>query len=190
MYTGGFWNLLSPFALLGGLVSLIGFTLHGAVFLSLKTEGELLKKAQETAWKLWTPTLIILAAFVVAMYFFTDILNQLGINPGPVPFGALLAMLGAGYFIFTRRSGWAFLMTSLSIVFAGATIFLILFPRVMVSSTDPTYSLTIYNAASSAYTLRVMTIIALVFVPVVLLYQGWSYWIFRKRISEKAELHY
>jgi len=189
-YTGGFWNLLSPFALLGGLVSLVGFTLHGAVFLSLKTEGDLLTKAQETAWKLWVPTLVILGAYVVAMYFFTDILNQLGINPGPVPFGAILALLGAGYFIYARRSGWAFLLTALTILFAAATIFLILFPRVMVSSTDPAFSLTIYNAASSDYTLRTMSIVALIFVPIVLAYQAWSYWVFRKRINAKSDLHY
>jgi cytochrome d ubiquinol oxidase subunit II len=189
-YVGGFWNLLNPFSLLGGLVSLFGFTLHGAVFLSLKTEGDLLETAQKTAWKLWTPTLLILASFVVAMYFFTDILKQLGINPGPVPLGSFLAVLAAGYFIYTRRSGWAFLMTTLGIVFSTITVFLVLFPRVLVSSIDPAFSLTIYNAASSAYTLRIMSIVALIFVPLILLYQGWTYWIFRKRISEKADLHY
>jgi len=189
-YVGGFWNLLNPFALLGGLVTLSGFTLHGAVFLSLKTEDEVMESAQAAARKLWLPTLIILGVFVVAMYFFTDVLTQLGINPGPIPIGAVLALLGAGYFIYTRRSGWAFFLTALAIIFAASTLFLVLFPRVMVSSLDPAFSLTIYNASSSAYTLRIMSIIALVLVPVVLAYQGWTYWIFRKRLSEKAELHY
>ncbi len=189
-YTGGFWNLLNPFALLGGLVSLLGFILHGAVFLSLKTEGEMMNSALRAARRLWPPTVAVLAAFVVAMYFFTDVLKQLGINPGPIPIGSVLALLAAGYFIYSRRSGWAFAMTALAIVFSAATIFLVLFPRVMVSSIDPSFSLTIYNAASGQYTLRTMSIVALVFVPVVLAYQGWSYWIFRKRLSEKAEMHY
>jgi cytochrome d ubiquinol oxidase subunit II len=78
-------------------------------------------------------------------------------------------------------------MTALTIVSATATLFQILFPRVMVSSLDPAYSLTIYNAASSPYTLRVMTIIAAVFVPIVLIYQAWSYWVFRKRVESQPE---
>jgi cytochrome d ubiquinol oxidase subunit II len=189
-YVGGFWNLLNPFALLGGLVTLFGFTLHGAVFLSLKTQDEVMESAQAAARNLWLPTLIILSLFVVAMYFFTDVLTRLGINPGPIPIGAVLAMLGAGYFIYTRRSGWAFFLTALAIVFAASTIFLVLFPRVMVSSLDPAFSLTIYNASSSEYTLRTMSIIALILVPVVLAYQGWTYWVFRERLREKSELHY
>lgn len=190
IYVGGFWNLLNPFALLGGLVSLVGFTLHGAVFLSLKTTDELRVSAEKAAQRLWLPTLIILVAFTVAMYSFTDVLTRLGINPGLVPIGGLLSLAAAGYFIRIRRSGWAFLLTALTIIFATTTIFLVLFPRVLVSSLDPAFSLTIYNTASSEYTLRIMSIVALVFVPLVLAYQGWSYWVFRKRISGKADLHY
>ena len=78
IYVGGFWNLLNPFALFGGLVTFSGFTLHGAVFLSLKTEDEVMESAQAAARKLWLPTLIVLVVFVVAMYFFTDVLKQLG----------------------------------------------------------------------------------------------------------------
>ena len=190
-YVGGFWNLLNPYALLGGLVSLMGFTLHGAVFLSLKTTGDLCEAAQQAASRLWLPVLAVLFAFVIATYFFTDILQQLGINPGLIPIGAPLALLVSGYFIRARRSGLAFVLTTLSILFAASTIFLILFPRVMVSSLDPTWSLTIYNTSSSPYTLRVMTIVALVFLPFVLGYQAWAYWIFRKRVSTKVEeLHY
>jgi cytochrome d ubiquinol oxidase subunit II len=81
-------------------------------------------------------------------------------------------------------------MMALAIVFSIATIFLQLFPRVMVSSSNPEWSLTIYNAASSPYTLRIMTIVALIFTPLVLAYQGWTYWVFRKRVSTKTPLHY
>ncbi len=190
-YVGGFWNLLNPYALLGGLVTLLGFTLHGAVFLSLKTTGDLCEDAQQASSRLWLPALSVLFAFVIATYFFTDTLQQLGINPGLIPIGAPIALLASGYFIRARRSGWAFVLTTLSILFAASTVFLILFPRVMVSSLDPAWSLTIYNTSSSPYTLRVMTIVALVFLPFVLGYQAWAYWIFRKRVSTKVEeLHY
>jgi len=191
VYVGGFWNLLNPFALLGGLVSLLGFTLHGAIFLSLKTTGDLCESAHQAASRLWLPALVVVVAYVIAVYFFTDFLQRLGINPGIVAIGAPIALLVAGYFIRVRRSGWAFFMTALSIILAVSTIFRMLYPRVLVSSLNPEWSLTIYNAASGQYTLRVLTIIALVFLPVVLGYQVWAYWVFRKRISTKVEdLHY
>ncbi len=191
IYVGGFWNLLNPYALLGGLVSLSGFILHGALFLSLKTTDDLCDSAQNTARKLWLPNVVIMALYVVFTYFFTDVLKQLGVNPGPIPIGAVLALLAAGYFIFRGRSGWAFVMVILSIVFAVSSLFMILYPRVLVSSLNPAWSLTITNAASSPYTLKVMSIVALIFLPFVLAYQAWSYWIFRKRVSQKVEeLHY
>jgi cytochrome d ubiquinol oxidase subunit II len=190
-YVGGFFNLLSPYALLGGIVAVLGFTLHGAIFLSLKTMGELSEAAGRIARKLWAPTLAALLLYVIATYFFTDVLQQLGVNPGIIPIGAVLSMLAAGYFIYNGRSGWAFTMTAVTIIFAVTSMFTVLYPRVLVSSLDPQFSLTIYNAASSPYTLRVMTIIALVFLPFVLGYQAWAYWVFRKRVGEKAEeLHY
>ena len=86
--------------------------------------------------------------------------------------------------------GWAFVTTLLTIAFSVVTTFMILYPRVMVSSLDPSYSLTITNAASSPYTLRVMTIVAVIFVPIVLIYQGWSYWVFRKRLTAESHLEY
>ena len=99
----------------------------------------------------------------------------------------LVAMLLTGYFLRIKRDGWAFAMTALTITFALVTFFMIMYPRVMISSLNPAWSLTIYNASSSAYTLTVMTVVAVFFVPIVLLYQGWSYWVFRKRIESKPE---
>jgi cytochrome d ubiquinol oxidase subunit II len=189
-YVGGFFNLLNPYALLVGVSTLILFTLHGAVFISLKTEGELREKALSAARKLWVVTAVALLALLIATYFATDIRQKLGFDPGVVPIFGMAATLAAGYFIRKQREGWAFLMVALSIAFAIVTLFLILYPRVMISSLDPSYSLTIFNAASTPYTLRVMTIVAVIFVPIVIVYQAWSYWVFRKRLKSDTRLVY
>jgi len=86
--------------------------------------------------------------------------------------------------------GWAFVMTTLTILFTVATLFVSLFPRVMVSSLNPEWSLTIYNASSTPYTLEIMSIVAGVFVPIVLAYQAWTYWVFRHRITAETKLEY
>ncbi len=186
-YVGGFWNLLNGYALLGGLVSLTGFALHGAVFLTLKTGGPLADEARKMATRLWLPVVILLAAFSISSYFTIDVLNTLGVNPGVIPISAVLALLVSGYFIRTRRDGWAFTMTTLTILLSVTTIFLELYPNLLVSSLNPAWNLTITNSASGPYTLKVMTTVALIFVPIVLLYQGWTYWVFRKRVVEKVE---
>jgi cytochrome d ubiquinol oxidase subunit II len=188
-YVGGFFNLLNPYALLTGIAAVLVFTLHGAIFLGLKIDGELRENAHATAWRLWIPVVLALLALLIATYFATDF-SRLGVTPGIVPLIAVISLLISGYFIRKRMEGWAFLATAVTIVFTVATIFLILFPRVMVSSLDPAFSLTIYNASSSPYTLRVMTIVALVFVPIVLIYQAWSYWVFRKRLTTDSRLVY
>ena len=189
-YVGGFFNLLNPYALLAGLASLLTFTLHGAVFLSLKTDGEIRQKATQAARTLWLPVVLVLLVLLVSTYFATDILAQLGVDPGVVPVAGMAAILLSGYFIRKDMQGWAFVTTLLTIAFSVVTTFMILYPRVMVSSLDPSYSLTITNAASSPYTLRVMTIVAVIFVPIVLIYQGWSYWVFRKRLTAESHLEY
>jgi cytochrome d ubiquinol oxidase subunit II len=189
-YAGTFFTLLNPYALLAGAAALLAFSLHGAIFLSLKTSAEMQERARRAAQRLWLPTVAALLALLVATYFATDILSRLGVNPGVVPLSGVAAILLAGYFLRRQRDGWAFAMTVVAIAVAVITAFMILFPRVMVSSLDPAYSLTIYNASSSHYTLRVMSIVAVVFVPIVLAYQAWSYWVFRKRLSPELNLEY
>lgn len=113
------------------------------------------------------------------------------IDPGIAPVAAVAFLLAAGYFINQKKQGWAFIMVGLNIVFTQITFYLMTFPNVMLSTTDPAFSLTIYNASSSQYTLSVMSIVALIFVPIVLAYQGWTYYMFRKRIStDKKSLVY
>jgi len=189
-FTGNFFTLLNPYSLIGGIASLLLFTLHGSIFLSLKLTDNLLDNARKIANKLWLPATVVLFAYVILGYFDTDMFSKLGINPGAVPIIAGLAILSVGYLLKIQKEGWAFVMTGITIAFSTINVFMGLFPRVMVSSTNPDWSLTIYNASSSPYTLKVMTIVAVIFVPIVLAYQAWSYWIFRKRVSTKQKLEY
>ena len=189
-YVGGFWNLLNPYALLIGVLAVVGFTLHGATFLNLKTDGVILERSRRVARRLWPVVVVVLLVSFIATYMATDAVAQLGVNPGVIPIGAGLSILAVGYFVRRRMDGWAFALSMLTIGLTVVTIFLILYPRVMVSSLNPAYSLTIYNASSSYYTLRVMSIVAAIFVPIVLIYQGWSYWVFRQRITADSHLEY
>ena len=189
-YVGGFFNLLNPYALIGGLATLSMFLLHGAIFLNLKTDGLLRERALAATKRIGPITTVAVALFVVATPFMTDAYERLGVDPGVVPISAAGALLAAGWLVHRSRMGWAFVLTCLSIALSTITVFMSLFPRVMVSSLNPDWSLTIYNASSSSYTLTVMSIVALIFVPIVLGYQAWSYWVFRKRISTQSELTY
>lgn len=190
-YVGGFWNLLNPYALLGGVVSVFAFLLSGAIFLTLKTSDKLMEESRHAARRLWPALLIALLGYIFGTYFATDLPSRMGINPGILPVVVVLCLLVVGWLLHQKREGWAFGVMALTMVLGIGTIFLELYPRVLVSNPNPENSLTIFNSASGPATLQVMTIVALIFVPLVLLYQGWTYWIFRKRLSGKKEdLHY
>lgn len=190
MYTGNLLTLLNFYGLLGGLTVVTVFLLHGANFLSLKLAGDLRERARGLARKLWPVAVALFVVWMIATYVFTDVYARRGIVSGIVPLGALVALLLAGYFIGKKREGWSFVMAAITIVLTPVTVFMTMFPRVMISSTNPDFSLTIHTASSSPYTLKVMTIVALVFVPIVLIYQGWSYYVFRERIGPKSQLEY
>jgi cytochrome d ubiquinol oxidase subunit II len=184
-------NLLNPYGLIGGLTTVAVFLLHGANFLGLKLEGEMRERVIALSKKLYIAAAVITTLLLVATYIYTNIRTKLGINPGITPIASYAALLVTIYFINRKMEGWAFIMTSLHIVLTQVTFFTLMFPRVMVSSLNPDWSLTIYNASSSQYTLTVMSIVALIFVPIVLAYQGWTYYMFRKRIStDKKTLVY
>jgi cytochrome d ubiquinol oxidase subunit II len=186
-YYGGLLPLLNPYALLGGLVFISLFSMHGANFLARKVTGVVLDRAKKTAFSFWIAATILTIAFVAWTFFATDILTKPGIN-GLVPAVlAALTLLATGWFIRSGKSGLAFIAGSLTIVFATLMVFTGLYPRILVSTIDPSWSLTIVNAASSPYTLKVMTIVAVIFVPIVLVYQGWTYWVFRKRVESNSE---
>jgi cytochrome d ubiquinol oxidase subunit II len=177
-YVGGVLDLLNPYALLGGLVTLVLFTFHGAVFASLKTVGEIRDRSRAIALRLGLATAVLALGFLV----WTQVHQGTGWSLAALVVAvlALVASLAANQL---GREGWAFTFSGLTIVAAVAMLFLSLFPDVMPSTLNAGWSLTVENAASSPYTLKLMTVIAAVFTPLVLLYQAWTYWVFRKRIG-------
>ncbi len=189
-FVGSFFDLLNPYALVAGLVTLGGFTLHGALFLGLKTVRPIADRARTFAARLWLPMVVLFAIFVALTYWATDIYTRLGVDPGPIPIAAIFTLLSIRWLLQNKRDGWAFVMSGLTIVLTTASAFLALFPDVMVSSLNRDWSLTIYNASSSPYTLSVMTVVALIFVPIVLIYQAWTYWVFRERVGKPQTLKY
>ncbi|MBI5841607.1 MAG: cytochrome d ubiquinol oxidase subunit II [Chloroflexi bacterium] len=190
MYTGNLFTLLNPYGLLGGLTTVVIFLLHGANFLGLKLEGELRERVNGFAKRLWIAASLLYIALGVFTYAAGFWARGI-VNPGIVPITAVIVLLLTGFFLNRKMEGWAFIMTALNIVLTQVTFFSMTFPNVMISSTNPAWSLTIYNASSSQYTLTVMSIVALIFVPIVLAYQGWTYYMFRKRIStDKKSLVY
>jgi cytochrome d ubiquinol oxidase subunit II len=182
-YWGGLLPLLNPYSILGGLVFVALFTMHGANYLALKTEGEIEARAKDVAFKSWIAATVLTVAFVVWTFFATDILTKPGVN-GLIPAAlAAVALLSVGYFSKSEKYSSAFIGGSLAVVFATIMVFAGLFPRILISTIDPAYSLDIWNAASTPYTLTVMTIVAVIFVPIVLIYQIWTYRVFRERVK-------
>jgi cytochrome d ubiquinol oxidase subunit II len=184
-YAGGFFDLLNPYALVAGLTMVALFSLHGAVFLTLKTGGDIHDRARVMARRLTWPAGALVFVFLAWTYWNAEQADNKGLVPGVVPITAIVAVLAVGWLLREKLDGWAFVATGLSIVLITATIFLNLYPRVMVSSTRAAYDLTIWNASSTAKTLSVMTIVAAIFTPLVLGYQGWTYYVFRKRIRRE-----
>lgn len=190
IYTGDLLTLLNPLGLLAGAVAVAAFVVHGAIFLALKTDGAVRERAEAMTKKAGPVLTVLVALLVVLGYFETDVLTTQGVVPPITAIGSGAALLATGWLVNDKRFGWGFFTMCLHIALTVITVFRGLFPRVMVSSLNPDWSLTIYNASSSEYTLQVMTVVALILVPIVLIYQGWTYWVFRKRISTKSKLEY
>jgi len=186
-YVGTFFTLLNPYAIVGGLTTLLVFMLHGAIYLNLKTTGDMAERATKTAKMIALVAIPVILLYAVLTYFQTDLFGNIG--AGITLLSAGVALVLSNVLIRYRKGGWAFIANSVTILLFTVALFWGLFPRVMISSLNPQWSLTIYNASSSPYTMKIMTIIALTMVPIVLLYQGWTYWVFRKRVTEK-DLHY
>ncbi len=177
-YVGSVLDLLNPYALIGGLVTLTLFTFHGAVFTALKTVGEIRERARALAMRIGLVTTVLALIFLL----WTQIESGGGksLVALVVAAAALVAALVANQ---AGREGWSFAYSGVTIVAAVAMLFLTLFPNVMPSSLNDEWSLTVTNASSSPYTLKIMTWCAAIATPIVMLYQGWTYWVFRKRIG-------
>ncbi|HHY60450.1 MAG TPA: cytochrome d ubiquinol oxidase subunit II [Clostridia bacterium] len=182
-FVGNFFSLLSPFTVVTGIAFVCLFTYHGALFLSMRTQGEIQQRVQNLIPRLGLATIVTVVAMAALMLLETDILGKFISIVALVL--AAVALIASYVMASARRYGRAFVATALTIVFAVATVFTGLFPRVMVSSLDPAWSLTVYNASSSVTTLTIMTIVAVIFVPIVLAYQIWTYWVFRKPVDIK-----
>ncbi len=180
-YTGTLFDLLNPYALLGGATTLLLFFTHGAVFIALKTEGELRARAKRLATRAGVITIVVAAAFLL----------WTGVAQGSAWFWALaavaaVALIGGVLANMRGKEGLAFGLMALTIAAAVIGLFAALFPEVMPASNDPANSLTIANASSTPYTLTFMSWTALIFLPLVLAYQAWTYWIFRKRVNRQT----
>ena len=178
-YTGTLFNLLNPFSLLMGLMTLTVFMAHGAIFLSLKTSGEVRDASRKAALRIGVVAAVIAVA---SLLWYQAYSGRVAVTL-PLALIAAACWLAALFLTIKGRDGWAFTFSSATILFAVTTLFVGMFPNVMVSSIDEAYNLTVTNASSQQYTLTVMTIVAVIMTPIVLVYQGWTYWVFRKRIS-------
>jgi cytochrome d ubiquinol oxidase subunit II len=179
-YTGGFFNLLNPYALLGGVVTLTVFLTHGAVFLALKTDGAIRERARALALKIGLVAAVAAVAFLLWTNLMLPAFN--GLVCGLSIVVAVLWLAGL-YAILKVREGWAFIFSAGTIATFVSTLFYALYPNVMPSSVKPEFNMTIHNASATQNTLTVMTWVAVVMTPLVLIYQGWTYWVFRKRVS-------
>jgi cytochrome d ubiquinol oxidase subunit II len=189
-YRGSLIDLLNLRALLWGVAGVLGFIFHGALFLALKASHDVAEQARSVGDRV-APLLIIVVLVAAALgYFTTDVAARLGGIPFVVPMLAVAALVVATVRLRAGHVASAFVATGVAILLTVASLFMGLYPRVMVSSLNPEWSLTVYNAASGPYTLTIMSYITLVMLPIVLVYQGWSYWIFRKRLLRDAPLEY
>ena len=183
-FAGTFADLFSPYTVVAGLAVVLLFAFHGATFLTLRTTGDLCERAAHASRRLAFPATLVAGAFLVWTVAVAVDRNDKDVFPPVLPAAlGILVLVLAVVLAFQGRRGWTFVATALGAVFLVATLFTSLYPRVMVSSTDFGNSLTVDNASSSHYTLTVMTVVALILVPVVLLYQGWTYYVFRHRLT-------
>ena len=178
-FTGSFLDLLNAYSLFAGLTLVLLCILHGSTFLGLRTDGIVRERATKVAGRSSIAAGVALLVFAI----WTQLMLDRGAIPDLIPTGAVIATFAVSWLVRDGRDGWAFAMTAFAIAATIATIFIDLYPRVMVSSTKAANSLTIENASSSPYALKVLTIILVVFLPLILVYQGWTYYVFRRRVT-------
>ena len=178
-FTGSFWDLFQPYGVWTGVTLVLVCALHGATFLSLKTTGGMLERSRVLARRVAPFT----GAFVIGFIIWTHVTASTTFFLNVIELLAILAVIAAAWLVYAGRDGWAFTATAVTIAACILAIFVDLYPNLMVSSTNPAYNLTVHNAASPPYSLKAMTVVVVIFLPLVLLYQAWTYYVFRKRVS-------
>jgi cytochrome d ubiquinol oxidase subunit II len=183
-YAGSFWDLFSTYTVLGGLAFVLVFAFHGASYLTLRTTGDLCARARRAARALAIPAVMVGGGYLIWTVAVAVDRNDKDVFPPVLPAAVAIAALAvATILVYAGRSGLAFALSVVGTLSLVATLFTSLYPRVMVSSPDFGNSLTVQGAASAHYTLAVMSVVALVVLPLVLLYQGWTYYVFRARVT-------
>ena len=185
-FTGDLFTLLNPYALLGGVTTVLLFLAHGAIYLNLRTDGELPERARAVAR--WASPAAAACGIAFLGWTVADMADRSGVAVAVAVLAAIAAVLLATAAVseLVRRPALAFALSAAAIAALFATLFVDLFPAVLPSSTSGAFDLTAANSSSSSYTLTVMTIVAAVLLPVVLAYQAWTYWVFRRRVSPEA----
>jgi cytochrome bd ubiquinol oxidase subunit II len=184
-YHGTLFTLLNPYGLLTGAFFVMLFLVHGALWLSIKTKGDINSRVIQVAGKSWFILALVAVLFLVYTAFATRLYDNYFAMPiwFIVPILAVASLFGIKLFVLKEQFLKAFFLSCLLIVMVTFTGIIGLYPNLIPSNIDPQYSLTIFNSSSSQYTLRIMTLVALLFVPVVIAYQIWIYRIFRHSVS-------
>lgn len=188
VYQGTLFTLLNPYGLCGGLLFVCAFIMHGALYLSCKTEGVLRERAMRVAEKIWPALLLIAVLFLV----FSAVATQLFQNYLDNPLLMIILVLPVGGLLMQRvyigQHRFAAAWTASAVTIAGVALFGVvgLFPKLLPSSLNPAWSMTIANSSSSPLTLKIMLVVALTFVPIVILYQAWVYKTFNHKVNEKS----
>lgn len=185
-YAGGFGNLFTGYTLVGGLAFVLLFAFHGATFLRLRTTGDLYERTRAASLTLAVPAVLVGGGYLIWTVAVAVDNNDKNVFPPVLPAAiAITALALAAVCAYTGRSGVAFVLSAVATLSVVATLFTSLYPRVMVSNPDFGNSLTVQGAASAHYTLAVMSVVAAICVPLVLVYQGWTYHVFRERVGGK-----
>jgi cytochrome d ubiquinol oxidase subunit II len=184
-YSGGLFSLLNPYGITTGLLFVMLFMVHGALWLACKTSGELSSRCAIFAGRIWLPLAAIAVIFLAITKYYTRLYDNFFSAPVFLifPLVAVAALLMIRVYIAKKRTLAAFFASCLVIVMVCATGVTGLFPNLIPSSIDPDFSLTIFNTSSSVYTLKIMTVVALLFVPLVIIYQIWKFRIFKKKVE-------
>ncbi len=180
-YTGSFWTLLQPYGIYVGITLVAVCAVHGATFLSLKTEGPVRERSRRLARRAAPPTTLLVLGFVA----WTHAIAGKGTLLNPIELIVVIAIIASAWLAADHREGWAFAATTATVALIVVTLFVDLYPRLMVSSINHAYDLTINNSASPRYSLTAMTIVSAILLPFVIAYTAWNYYVFRRRVSDK-----